>query len=311
MITEKDLIIIGGGAAGLSAAQYGSRANLSTLLIEEMASGGQALLINSLENYPGLEKPVTGYDFAANMENQARSFGAEIISSTVQKLEKKGDRFFIESSAGVFSSYAVILSTGAKHKHLGIPGETELSGRGVSYCATCDGPFFKGKKILVVGGGDAACDEAIFLAQLTDTVIVAHRRDRFRAQGSLAERVLKNPHIETRFNTLVTEIKGTGKVSSVVFRKADSEKTWEEPVDAVFIFIGSVPQTQLVPYTAKDEAGYILTDCRMETNIPGLYAAGDVRSTPFRQVIVAAADGAIAAHSASQYIDELKGKAYK
>ncbi|MEW5817461.1 MAG: FAD-dependent oxidoreductase, partial [Spirochaetota bacterium] len=189
-------------------------------------------------------------------------------------------------------------------------GEKEFTGKGVSYCATCDGPFFKNKKILVVGGGDAACDEAGFLANLTETVVIVHRRDRFRAQRALAERILNNPHIQVRFNTVLKEIKGKTKVEKVVLSRTDKDETYEEPFDAVFIFIGSVPQTRLIPDIAKDEGGYIITNQRMETEIPGLYAAGDVRSTPFRQIVVASGEGAVAAHCAAQYIDALRGEAY-
>ena len=189
-----------------------------------------------------------------------------------------------------------------------MPGEEELAGRGVSYCATCDGPFFKNRRMLVVGGGDAACDEASFLSKLSDKIVLAHRRDRFRAQASLAQRVLKDPRIEVRFGTVVKEIRGGKKVESVLLAGAQGE--YEESFDAVFVFVGSIPQSELAEGARKDEAGYLLTDDRMATSVPGLFAAGDVRASPFRQLITAASDGAIAAHSASQYIDELEGAAY-
>ena len=310
METDRDIIIIGGGAAGLAAAQYAARSNLNTLVIEELASGGQALSIESLENYPGLPEPLSGFDFAEKMEKQAQTFGAEMLSGTVKSINKEKDSFIIETDSGTLSCHAVILATGAKHRNLGVPGEKELSGRGVSYCATCDGPFFKNKKILVVGGGDAACDEAMFLSKLSSEIVVVHRKDRFRAQKALAERVLKNKNIDVRFNTTVKEILGSGKVEKVILENPETGKTYEEAFDAVFIFVGSLPQTSLVPQAAKDEAGYILTNQKMETDIPGLFAVGDLRATPFRQVVVAAADGAIAAHCAAQKIDEIKGKVY-
>ncbi len=309
--TDRDLIIIGGGAAGLSAAQYGARANLKTLLIEEMAPGGQALLIDHLENYPGYVDPKSGYEFAADMQAQAEKFGAEIRTGSVDALRKEADAFIVETSDGPLSAHAVILATGAKHKTLDIPGEKELSGRGVSYCATCDGPFFKGKKMIVVGGGDAACDEAMFLAKLSDKIVMVHRRDRFRAQKALADRVLRNEVIDVRFNTRVVEIKGDDRVRSVVLEDTVSLERREEETDAVFVFVGSIPQTALAPDAKVDESGSIVTDQRMESSIPGLFVAGDVRATPFRQVIVAAGEGAIAAHSAAQYIDDLKGEAYR
>jgi thioredoxin reductase (NADPH) len=310
MDSNHDLIVIGGGPAGMAAAQYGARANLKTLLVEELATGGQALLIDNLENYPGVMGPVSGYDLSEIMRKQAEAFGAASLTATVSSLLKEGGLFKLETSEGPLSAKAVVLATGAKHSHIGAPGEEEFGGRGVSYCATCDGPFFKGKRMLVVGGGDAACDESAFLAKLSDKIVVAHRRDRFRAQHALAERTLRNPNIDVRFNTVVERIKGSKKVESVVLRKVGGGEGYEEPFDAVFVFVGSIPQSALASGAKKDEAGYILTDGRMATSLSGLFAAGDVRVSSFRQLITAASDGAIAAHSASQYIDELRGEAY-
>jgi thioredoxin reductase (NADPH) len=312
MKADRDVIIIGAGAAGLTAAQYGARANLNTLLLEELAAGGQCLIIDNLENYPGFPEPLPGIELSQKFEEQARNFGADIQTSSVHSVSKKGKLFTVETDNGPLTSPVVIVATGAKHKKLGIPGEAEFSGRGVSYCATCDGPFFKGKRMLVAGGGDAACDEAMFLAMLTDQVIMVHRRDRFRAQRSLAERTLKNPNIEVRWNTEAKVIRGNGKVEEVVLLRNDKNETYEEKVDAVFVFIGSIPQTEIIKNldVRMDETGYIITNQRMETSVPGLYAIGDVRATPFRQLVVAAGEGAIAAHVASQYIDELKGEAY-
>ncbi len=310
MTPDKDVVIIGGGPAGLTAAQYSSRSNLRTLMIEEMAPGGQVILISDLENYPGFPEPVNGMELSQKMEEQARKFGSEIINGTVKKLEKKDNIFYIEADGKTITSYAVIIATGAKHKELGVPGEEEFKGRGVSYCATCDGPFFRNKKILVIGGGDAACDEATYLSKLTDKVVMIHRRDRFRAQKSLADRVIHNKNIEVRFNTVCKEIKGSMKVENVVLEKTDDKTSYEEEFDAVFVFIGSVPQTQAVDDLPKDDGGYLLADCNMETSIKGLYAIGDVRATPFRQIITACGDGAIAAHSAVLHIDDLMGEAY-
>ncbi|MBF9014816.1 MULTISPECIES: thioredoxin-disulfide reductase [unclassified Oceanispirochaeta] len=308
---EKDMVIIGGGIAGLSAAQYGARSNLKTLVIEEMAPGGQALLISDLENYPGFPEPVNGFQLSMDMHKQAQKFGAEFLTASVRKVSKKGNDFIIETSKDTITAKTVVLATGAKHRHLDVPGEEEFGGRGVSYCATCDGPFFKNKKMLVVGGGDAACDEANYLANLTDKVVMVHRKDRFRAQKAVADRVLKNPNIEVRFNTIVKEIKGNEtKLDRVVLAKTDSDEVYEENFDATFIFVGSIPQTQLVPEVKMDETGYVITDVHMESSVKGLYAVGDVRDTPFRQIITAASDGAVAAHTASGYIDDLKGEAY-
>ncbi|MFW6313165.1 MAG: thioredoxin-disulfide reductase [Spirochaetota bacterium] len=312
-----DIVIIGAGAAGLTAAQYGARANLKTLVIEQTANGGQCLQIEGLENYPGFPDPIDGYDFTERFERQARQFGADFAIATVSRLEKTGDRFALETSEGPVDASAVILATGAKHRHLGVPGENELGGRGVSYCATCDGPFFRNRRILVVGGGDAACDEASFLAKLSDKVTLVHRRDRFRAQPAVAQRVLDNPNISVRFNTVVREIHavknpmGIEQVGAVTLEDVQSGAQQRVDMDAVFVFVGSIPQTSLVPTVAKDEAGYIVTDQQMETEIPGLFAVGDVRSTPFRQLVVAAGEGAVAAHRATHHIRVLEGNVYQ
>jgi thioredoxin reductase (NADPH) len=309
---DADVIIVGAGAAGLTAGQYAARANLKTLIIEQMAAGGQVLIIDKLENYPGNVTHKTGMQFSDDLRQQAEDFGAKIISDSVESIKKEGKTFFVTlGDDSVLKSPTVIIASGAKHRMLNVQGEKEFYGRGVSYCAVCDGPFFKNKKILVVGGGDSACDEGMFLSNLTENVILIHRKDRFRAQKSLAERVMKHDHIDVRFNSQLKEIKGEQKVSSVIIENSVDGKTYEEQVDAVFIFVGATPQTQLVPNVDLDEAGYIITDENKQTSVAGLYAAGDVRATPFRQVITAAADGAIAAHSASQHIDELKGESYK
>jgi thioredoxin reductase (NADPH) len=310
MKTERELIIVGGGSAGLSAAQYGARANLDVLLIEEMAPGGQALLIDELENYPGIVDPINGYDFSEKLRDQAERFGAEFLTASVSSIRKEGETFVLDTTEGEFRALAVILATGANHRHINVPGESDFQGRGVSYCATCDGPFFKGKRMFVVGGGDAACDEAMYLSKLAEKVILVHRKGSFRAQKALAERVLTNPKIEVRFNTVIKEIKGEKKVGSVLLEDLATGKTYEEPTAAVFVFVGSDPRSSLAGKAERDESGSLLTDDLMMTSVSGLYAAGDVRVTPFRQIITACSDGAIAAHAAAQHIDEVRGKAY-
>jgi thioredoxin reductase (NADPH) len=313
MKADRDLIIIGAGGAGLTAAQYAARANLSTLLLEELASGGQALIIDRLENYPGFPDPIPGTELARLFEEQATRFGAEIKFSGAQKVARGEGLFTVHTDDGPLTSLTVILATGAKHRTLDVPGEKEFTGRGVSYCATCDGPFFKGQPMLVVGGGDAACDESAFLAHLSDSVLMVHRRDRFRAQKALAERTLHNPHIQVRFNTELKQIRGDGKVQQVSLLDNKTGKTYDQQTSAVFVFVGSIPQTGVVRELGVelDQGGYVLTDQRMQTNLPGLFAVGDVRATPFRQLVVAAGEGAVAAHAAAQYIDELKGDAYR
>jgi len=311
MEASYELIIIGAGVAGLAAAQYGARANLKTLVIEEMAPGGQALLIDMLENYPGIAEPISGYELGERMRVQAESFGAEFLTTSVVKVGKSDTGFVIETSDGVLRAEAVIVATGARHRHLNIPGEEAFTGKGVSYCATCDGPFFKGKKMLVVGGGDSACDDAMYLSKLSASITMVHRKDRFRAQKALAERVLTNPNIRVVFNTVALEIKGSKKVESVILKDLATGETREEAFDAVFVFVGSDPNVALVPDVLKDETKSIITDERMASSVPGIFAAGDVRTSPFRQIITACSDGAVAAHAASQYIDETRGAAYR
>jgi len=318
MLSDADLIIIGAGPAGLTAAQYGARSNLSVLVLEQLAPGGQVLVIDVLENYPGITPGKTGFEFSEELKLQAESFGAKFLTETAVAVNKNGELFTVTLANGQsLRAPALILASGAKHRTLDIPGEKEFFGRGVSYCATCDGPFFKNKKIFVVGGGDAACDEAQYLSKLSNQVIMIHRRERFRAQKALAERVLRNPNIQVRFNTVMKEIKGPagGKLSSVVLAdvaQSGDGAPIEESADAVFVFTGTIPQTLLVADLAEtDEAGYIITNERMASSVPGLFAAGDVRATPFRQIVTAAGDGAMAAHCAAAYIDSLRGEAYK
>ncbi|MFA6688404.1 MAG: thioredoxin-disulfide reductase [Sphaerochaetaceae bacterium] len=309
---ERDILIIGAGPAGLAAAQYGARAARRTTMIEELAPGGQALTIDSIENYPGVNKTISGYELGMQFQDQAERFGAELVYATVQSVDKDEDNFVVKTTEGEYVAPTVILCTGAKHRPLGVPGEEEYKGKGVSYCATCDGPFFRNKKILVIGGGDSACTEALYLAKLTDKVTLIHRRDRFRAQQEIADRVMRDPKITVKLQHTVESIEGDGdKVDRVVLRNLATDEVYTEEFDAVFVFVGMIPQTSLVPEAKKDDAGYIVTTCRMETSIPGLYAAGDVRDTPFRQIVTAAADGAVAAHCASEYIDELAGRAYR
>jgi len=306
---DADLLIIGAGPAGLTAAQYGARAGLDVLILEQLAPGGQVMNIDILENYPGIAKDKSGFDFCQDLHDQAEAFGAKFLMDQAVSLNREEPGFSLVLGSGKkVSAPTVILASGAKHRTLDIPGEEEFSGRGVSYCATCDGPFFKNKKIFVVGGGDAACADAQYLSRLTKQVILIHRRDRFRAQKSLAERVLNNANIEVRFNTTMKDIHGLDRVTSVILETA-GKGHYEDIADAVFILAGTVPQSSLAADAKKDESGYIITDQCMASSIPGLFVAGDVRASPFRQVVVAAGEGAIAAHSAASYIETLPGLA--
>jgi len=301
-----DFVVVGAGAAGLTAAQYGARSGLDTLLIDSSDAGGQALNIFTLENFPGFFPAVKGRTFIDNMQAQAQSFGAEIALARVKSIDKIKNQFIIKTDKGSVSCYTVLIATGAEHRKLGAKGESEFNGRGVSYCATCDGPFFRGGKIFVVGGGDSALEEAFYLSSLTDQVILVHRRDQFRAQKAIQQKIKKNKNITVIFNTEIAQIKGGQKVESVVLRDTISGEKVEQTADAVFIFVGMNPRTDLVSMLRKDEGGYLITNYRMETSVPGMYAAGDVRAKPFRQLITAASDGAIAAHQAHEYVTMIK-----
>ncbi len=310
MSKNYDVLIVGGGPGGLSCGQYSARAGRKTAIIEEMAAGGQTMIIDEIENYPGLGK-ISGYELAAAFEQQATGFGCDFVYATVNSIKRLEDGSFeLDTTDGAYLSPVVVIATGAKHRNLEVPGEKEMIGHGVSYCATCDGPFFRNKKILVCGGGDSACQEALYLKKLSDDVTVVHRRDRFRAQASIVK-AMEDAGIKTKMNTTVQSINNeNGKVKSVSFVNKTSGETYTEEFDGVFVFVGNLPQTQLVPDCEKDEAGFIKTDRNMMTSIPGIFAIGDVRDTPFRQVVTAASDGAIAAHYASEYIDARAGMKY-
>ncbi|AEV30817.1 thioredoxin-disulfide reductase [Sphaerochaeta pleomorpha str. Grapes] len=311
-MVEQDILIIGSGVAGMAAAQYGARAGRSVTLIEEMAPGGQTMYIDMVENYPGFDKPVSGYDLGIKFQSQAEQFGAKIVYGSVTSLKKEKDVFIATTSGETYQAKAVIIATGAKHRHLGVEGEETYQGKGVSYCGTCDGPFFKKKKILVVGGGDTALTDALYLSKLSDDVVIVHRKDRFRAQDNLVDQVNRNGHIETVMQQTLTKIEGDGnRVTGVILKNLVTGEEYHRDFDAVFIFVGMLPQTALLDAKLLDKSGYVITNEKMETKEKGLYAAGDVRDTVFRQLITAASDGAIAAHCASEYIDEIEGREYR
>ncbi|MBO4532967.1 MAG: thioredoxin-disulfide reductase [Treponema sp.] len=294
-----DYIIIGAGPAGLSSAQYAARGGLKTLVLEGMGGGGQVTQIADLENYPGVYPAVNGYDFIEVMKNQALAFGAVIKNAQVSSIDKKGSDFVIKTNDTIFTSKALCIATGAVHKNLGVPGEKEFTGRGVSYCATCDGPFFRNKKIVVVGGGDSACSEAVYLSTISNDVSIIHRRDSFRAQKAVVDKMLA-AGVKPVYDTVVKSINGTNKVESITIENVKTGQQTQLECNAVFIFAGMAPQTELVEMLKKDEGGYIITDQNMQTSIPGLFAAGDVRSKPFRQIVTAVNDGAIAANAAKE-----------
>ncbi len=296
-----DYIIIGAGPAGLSSAQYAARSGLKTIVLEGMGAGGQVAQIFELENYPGVFPAVNGYDFVETLRKQAEAFGAQIKQVQVSSIDKKGKDFVIQTKDTIYTAPALCMATGAVHKNLGVPGEEELKGRGVSYCATCDGPFFRNKRIVVIGGGDSACSEAIYLATLSKDVTIIHRRNEFRAQKAIVDKMLK-AGVKPVYDSVVKQINGQNKVSGITLENVKTGEQSELECDAVFIFAGMAPQTDLVDMIKKDISGYIMTDENMQTSIPGLYAAGDVRSKPFRQIVTAVSDGAIAANAAKEFI---------
>jgi thioredoxin reductase (NADPH) len=307
-----DTAIIGGGAAGLSAAIYAARALLHTCVIEDVAIGGQVLNIDTLENYPGVYPAQNGFQFIDTLKAQAANFGTTVITGTCGSIVKKGSAFELTLNDGsILAARSIIIATGARPKELFVPGEKELRGRGVSYFATCDGPFFAGKKIFVVGGGDASCDEARFLARISPSqngranVVMLVRRDKFRAQKLIASRVLNDANIEVRFNTQIKKIQGVDLLSTIVLVDNTTGSEYTEKGDAVFIFAGLVPQTNFAGVEIqKDADGFIITSEKMESSVKGIFAAGDVRASPFRQVITAVSDGAAAAHVVGEWLEK-------
>ena len=306
-MTNIDFLIIGAGSAGLTAALYASRSRLSTVVLDGAGAGGQALQIAELENYPGVFPAVNGYELADKMQKQAEAFGAKIIPAQVDYLKKEGNDFIIHAGKETYSARAVLIATGAEHRSIGIPGEKELSGKGVSYCAVCDGPFFRNKKVVVVGGGDSACTEALYLASLGETVTLVHRRDTLRAQKLNIDRINEHERISVEYDSVAKEIKAgeNGAVSSIVLENVKTGEIKTLETSAVFVFVGMNPRTDAAGDVEKDTAGYIKTDELMQTSVPGLFAAGDVRSKVLRQIVTAASDGAIAAYAAEKYINSL------
>ena len=300
-----DCIIVGGGVAGLTAGMYAQRAGLKTLLFEEMFAGGQAATTYQIENYPGFVDPINGVDFAMKMEEHARKFGLEIIYDQVKDLQLDGRIKKVLTSKGEYESKTVILAMGAQARTLGLPKEDQFRGRGVSYCATCDGLFYKGKAVAVVGGGDTAVSDAIYLSKIAGKVYLIHRRDELRASKILQERVFENPNVELVWNCVADTILGEEKVQGLTVRNTINSDRRNLTVQGIFVAIGIRPNTKLVEGKIDTtEAGFILTDENMATGIRGVFAAGDIRQKSLRQIVTAASDGAIAAIMSQQYIIE-------
>lgn len=301
----KDLIIIGAGPAGLTAAIYGIRAGLDLAVIEKLSPGGQAINTFEIENYPGFVDPVAGWELMSAMENQARRLGVEIKSGEIISVEKNSGsgNFILKFQDGeTVEAKTVIAATGAKHKNLDVPGESEFTGRGVSYCATCDGAFYKEKVTAVVGGGNTALEEAEFLTRFSSRVYLIHRRDQFRGVKLLQDRILSNEKIEPVYDTIVRSINGKDGVECVTLFNKKTGRESELPLDGVFIFIGWDLNTGYLPGGVVNERGEARVNMQMETPVKGLYAAGDIRESSRRQIVMAAADGATAALNAYEYI---------
>lgn len=302
-----DVIIIGAGPAGMTAAVYASRANLTTLMIERGIPGGQMANTEAVENYPGYES-VLGPDLSNKMFEHAKKFGADYAYGDITEIINDQPYKTVIAGDKKYQAKTIIISTGAKHKTIGVPGEEELAGRGVSYCAVCDGAFFKDRELIVVGGGDSAVEEGVYLTRFASKVTIIHRRDELRAQKILQNRAFKNEKVDFIWNTIPKSInERDGKVGSVSLENVKTGEIFEKEAAGVFIYIGLEPLSE--PFKAlgiTNEEGYIPTNENMETSIPGIFAAGDIREKTLRQIVTATGDGSIAAESAQAYIEQLE-----
>jgi len=298
-----DLVIIGGGPGGLSAGIYAIRLGLNTLLVEREMVGGQIALSDLIENYPGFPS-ISGAGLMEKFEGHARGLGLEIKFTDVQDVASQGNVKVLKTSDGEITTKSVIVATGAKPRRLGVAGEKEFTGKGVSYCATCDGPFFKGLRVVVVGGGDTALKEAVYLSKMAKTVYIVHRRDQFRGEKIQQKRAEEASNVEFLKSHTLKEIKGDKVVEKVVLEDLKTKETRVLDSEGVFIFVGINPTTDFIDVD-KDESGFIKTNQKMETSVPGVFAAGDCRTTPLLQVATAVGDGAIAAYTAADYVEGL------
>ncbi len=300
-----DVIIIGAGPGGLGAGLYTSRGGFETLILEGMFIGGQAATTYEVDNYLGFDETPSGSDLTEKMRSHAQKFGAQIQSETVEELSLEGKIKTVRTNRQTYETKTVIFAMGAKPRPLGAEGEERLRGMGVSYCATCDGAFFRGREVCVVGGGDTALEDALFLEKFCSRVTLIHRRDSFRAIKVLQNRVVNSDKINILYDSTVTKITGDDSVNGVEIKNLKSGASTELAVSGIFIAVGNLPQSELVRGLVKtDEAGYIVTDENMCTSIPGVFACGDVRKKPLRQIVTAVADGAVAAYSAQNYMLE-------
>jgi thioredoxin reductase (NADPH) len=305
----ENVIIVGSGPAGWSAAIYTARADLRPLLITGNELGGQIALTTEVENFPGFEEAIQGPELVERMQRQAMRFGTEVLIDYVTELDVNGPPFTVKTGGGqVFRTNAVIVATGAAPRRLDVPGEERLTGRGVSYCATCDGFFFRGKEVMVVGGGDSALQEALFLTKFASKVRVIHRRDALRAGATLQRRARENPKIEFVWNSVITGINGANKIESVTVKNVQTGASDDLPVDGVFVYVGHLPNSQLFDgKLAMDEEGYLVTDKLMRTSVPGIFAAGEIQDHRFKQAATSAGQGVAAAMECEKYLAALEG----
>ena len=300
-----DMIVIGGGPAGYTAALYGARAGLDTLVIEKLSAGGQMALTQQIDNYPGVEEGIDGFELAERMQRQAERFGAVTEYAEVRTLELSAEPKLIETSEGVVYGKTVVLAAGATPRKLGIDRENGLTGRGIVYCASCDGMFYKGKTVAVVGGGNSAAEAALILSRIAEKVMIIHRRDTLRATKIYHEPLMKAENVEFYWNSAVTELLADQKLTGIRIKNLVTGEKTEVACDGVFISVGREPASELVKEQLElDPAGYVEAGETTETNIPGVYAVGDIRTKRLRQVITAAADGAMAVHMAEEYLAE-------
>ena len=300
-----DVIIIGAGPAGLSAGIYSGRAGLKSLIIENQFPGGQIVITESIENYPGFSEPLAGYELALKLQEHSLKFGSEIVTEQIENFDfSEKNNFKVKTRQNIYSCKAIIFCCGASPRKINVPGESDFTGRGVSYCATCDAAFFKNKTVAVVGGGDTAVEEALYLTKFASKVYIIHRRDKFRAVNIIVERAMTNPSIEFKLNHIPLEIQGSNSVKKIIVENILTKEKYPIAVDGVFIFAGYRPNSEIIPAEIqRNSSGYILTDKQQSTNIPGVFAAGDICDKLLRQVITACSDGATAAYAAMRYIE--------
>ncbi|MGC8765833.1 MAG: thioredoxin-disulfide reductase [Brevinematia bacterium] len=303
-----DIGIIGGGPAGMTAAIYSSRAMLNTIIFEKLGAGGQAAVTDHIENYPGFPEGINGFELSQKMEEQARNFGANFEFSEVTEIKKDEGKncFIIRTNSNRFYSKTLIIATGTTPRKLNVPGEEKFWGHGISSCATCDGALYKDKVVAVVGGGDSALDEGLFLTKFVKKLYIIHRRNELRAVKILQKRAMENPKIEFLLETVVEEILGENRIEKLKLKNVKTNITSLLDIDGLFIYVGLLPNTSFIKDVRKDENGYIITDENLQTNIPGIFAAGDCRVKTLRQIATATGDGALAAYNAEKYIEHLQ-----